>query len=161
MRHLALHLGLPEAIVWKTPSADLWAGQSDESELGYSYADLDRRELRYGVSTLGGDEPMDGAPCWRVEVSPSAKEAPYARIELWVRKDNYVPLQWRMYARSGALLKTLLAQEVRQMEARWFITRSRMTNHAQHRTTELFLDEIRTDRKASPEEFTVRNLEKL
>ena len=42
VRHLALHLGLPEAIVWKTPSADLWAGQSDESELGYSYADLDR-----------------------------------------------------------------------------------------------------------------------
>jgi Outer membrane lipoprotein-sorting protein len=127
----------------------------------FSYADLDRRELRYGVSSLGGDEAIDGFPCWKVEVSPSAKEAPYRRIELWVRKDNYVPLQWMMYARSGALLKTLLAQDVRQMEGRWFITKSRMTNHAQHRTTELFLDEIRTDRKASPEEFTVRNLEKL
>ena len=35
-------LGVPEAIVWKTPTADLWVGQSDEVELGYRYADLDR-----------------------------------------------------------------------------------------------------------------------
>ena len=42
VRRLALHLGLPESIVWKTPTADLWAGQSDEAELGYRYADIDR-----------------------------------------------------------------------------------------------------------------------
>ncbi|MBI4168308.1 MAG: NAD+ synthase, partial [Acidobacteria bacterium] len=41
VRMLALHLGLPEAIVWKTPTADLWAGQADEKDLGYSYADID------------------------------------------------------------------------------------------------------------------------
>lgn len=127
----------------------------------FSYADLDRRELRYGLSTLGGDEALDGAPCWRVEVTPSGKEATYARIELWVRKDNFVPLQGKMYARSGVHLKTLLAEDVKQIEGRWFITRSRMTNHEQRRTTELFLDEIHTDRKIAPDEFTVRNLEKL
>lgn len=42
VRMLALHLGLPEAIVWKTPTADLWAGQADEKDLGYSYAAIDR-----------------------------------------------------------------------------------------------------------------------
>ena len=30
----------PDAIVWKTASADLWAGQSDEAELGYPYATI-------------------------------------------------------------------------------------------------------------------------
>jgi NAD+ synthase len=39
---LARHLGLPERIVAKSPSADLWAGQTDEGEMGFSYADVDR-----------------------------------------------------------------------------------------------------------------------
>ncbi len=42
VRMLALHLGVPEDIVRKPPTADLWVGQSDEGELGYRYADMDR-----------------------------------------------------------------------------------------------------------------------
>ncbi len=37
----AKHLGVTEKILTKAPSADLYAGQSDEQELGYSYAELD------------------------------------------------------------------------------------------------------------------------
>jgi NAD+ synthase len=36
VRLLAAHLGLPEAVLLKAPSADLWEGQSDEDELGFS-----------------------------------------------------------------------------------------------------------------------------
>ncbi len=39
--HLAEHLGIPEVIINKPPSADLWDGQTDEEELGYSYATVD------------------------------------------------------------------------------------------------------------------------
>jgi NAD+ synthase len=38
---LARHLGIPEAIVGKKPSADLWPGQTDEGEIGITYNDLD------------------------------------------------------------------------------------------------------------------------
>ena len=34
-------LGVPESILNKAPSADLWEGQSDEEELGYSYKHMD------------------------------------------------------------------------------------------------------------------------
>jgi len=34
-------LGVPDSILNKPPSADLWEGQSDEKELGYSYAQID------------------------------------------------------------------------------------------------------------------------
>ncbi|MCJ8342078.1 MAG: NAD+ synthase [Cetobacterium sp.] len=34
---LSRHLGVPEALIDKKPSADLWEGQTDESELGFSY----------------------------------------------------------------------------------------------------------------------------
>lgn len=35
------YLGIPESIISKKPSADLWEGQSDEEELGYSYKTMD------------------------------------------------------------------------------------------------------------------------
>jgi hypothetical protein len=34
VRQLARHLGVPEAVIGKAPSADLWDGQTDEGELG-------------------------------------------------------------------------------------------------------------------------------
>ncbi len=42
VRQLARAVGIPESIVQKAPSADLWAGQTDEGELGFTYADVDQ-----------------------------------------------------------------------------------------------------------------------
>ena len=39
---LAEFVGVPEKIVKKKPSADLWAGQTDEQELGYTYEEIDK-----------------------------------------------------------------------------------------------------------------------
>jgi NAD+ synthase len=41
VRDLARHLGVPERIVAKPPSAGLWADQTDEAEMGLSYEELD------------------------------------------------------------------------------------------------------------------------
>jgi len=42
VRELAVHLGIPKEIVEKPPSAGLWAGQTDEGEMGITYEELDR-----------------------------------------------------------------------------------------------------------------------
>jgi len=42
IRALCAHLGLPEAVLTKAPSADLWEGQADEDELGVTYEEVDR-----------------------------------------------------------------------------------------------------------------------
>ncbi|MEW6357201.1 MAG: NAD+ synthase [Planctomycetota bacterium] len=42
VRQLAAHVGVPERIIRKAPTADLWPGQTDEGELGFTYADVDR-----------------------------------------------------------------------------------------------------------------------
>ncbi len=63
---LARYLGVSEIIIDKPPSADLWEGQSDEEELGYTYAQLDAVlkcyvEERYSQEELleeGFDEEM-------------------------------------------------------------------------------------------------------
>jgi NAD+ synthase len=42
VRLLAKELGIPQKIMDKPPSADLWKGQTDEKELGATYGQLDR-----------------------------------------------------------------------------------------------------------------------
>jgi NAD+ synthase len=42
VRAVARHLGVPERILDKPPTADLWPGQSDEGELGWSYEVVDQ-----------------------------------------------------------------------------------------------------------------------
>ena len=41
VRELGAWLGLPKAILEKVPTAGLWPGQTDEGELGITYAELD------------------------------------------------------------------------------------------------------------------------
>ena len=53
VRQLARALGVPESIIDKPPSADLWDGQTDEGELGFAYADVDR--LLYYMIDQGCD----------------------------------------------------------------------------------------------------------
>ena len=42
VRALAGELHVPASIIERTPSAGLWMGQSDEEELGFTYAELER-----------------------------------------------------------------------------------------------------------------------
>ncbi|OIP53202.1 MAG: NAD(+) synthetase [Helicobacteraceae bacterium CG2_30_36_10] len=44
---LAKYLNISRSIIKKPPSADLWDGQSDEADLGYSYAKLDEAMKLY------------------------------------------------------------------------------------------------------------------
>jgi len=42
VRQLSRAIGVPAAIIDKPPSADLWTGQTDEGELGFTYEEADR-----------------------------------------------------------------------------------------------------------------------
>jgi len=42
VRQLARDLGVPDVVVNKPPTADLWIGQTDEDELGFTYTDVDQ-----------------------------------------------------------------------------------------------------------------------
>lgn len=53
---LAEYLGVTRSIIEKAPSADLWDGQSDEKELGYTYAELDVALKLYVEDKLSKEE---------------------------------------------------------------------------------------------------------
>jgi NAD+ synthase len=46
VRMLAVEVGVPREIIDKAPSAGLWAGQTDEAEMGFAYNDLERYLMR-------------------------------------------------------------------------------------------------------------------
>ncbi len=41
VRLLSRHMGVPEEIILKAPTAGLWQGQTDEGEMGFTYGQLD------------------------------------------------------------------------------------------------------------------------
>jgi NAD+ synthase len=51
VRALARELGVPAAVIDKPPTAGLWIGQTDESEMGFSYETLERY-LRDGAAAV-------------------------------------------------------------------------------------------------------------
>lgn len=52
---LAKYLGVPDCIINKKPSADLWEGQTDEEELGISYSQIDE----YILNGTCGNKKID------------------------------------------------------------------------------------------------------
>jgi NAD+ synthase len=53
---LAAYLGVPEPILHKEPTGDLWAGQTDEGELGFSYNEVDRLLVLLVDQRMGKEE---------------------------------------------------------------------------------------------------------
>jgi NAD+ synthase len=57
VRELARALGVPEPVIAKPPSAGLWAGQTDETELGLTYEQLDAALAAIESGTADGIDP--------------------------------------------------------------------------------------------------------
>ena len=78
---LARAVGVPEAIVAKNPSADLFVGQTDESDLGFTYKEVD--ELLYRMVderySSGELEAAGFAPAFVKRVSEMVRNSQFKR----------------------------------------------------------------------------------
>jgi NAD+ synthase len=70
VRKLAVALGAPAELVAKAPSADLWSGQTDETELGFTYQEADQVLHLTGCSP---DMSDDAAARCRVDRAVAAR----------------------------------------------------------------------------------------
>lgn len=74
IRQLSQAMNVPAQIVDKPPSADLWVGQTDENELGFTYDEVDKLlyllvDERYSANEaieVGFDEKFVNAVCTRI-----------------------------------------------------------------------------------------------
>lgn len=126
----------------------------------FSFADLDRRDLRDSQARLIGSEKIGSATCYIVNVIPRRTDSQYSHMELWVRTDNFLILRNKMYDKANVLMKTFEAREVRRVSGNWFISKSVMTDHKHDHSTLLILQSIIVNTELPDEEFSVRALEK-
>ena len=67
---MAKEMKIPTPIIEKTPSAGLWAGQSDEGEIGLSYAEIDT-----ALKNLEGNGWKAGSPVEEKVLARAQKNA--------------------------------------------------------------------------------------
>jgi NAD+ synthase len=101
---LADAVGVPTTIVQKAPSADLWAGQTDEVELGFQYREVDRLlyymvERRYSVAELereGFHRPFIDTVAGKVRESQYKRRLPViAKLsDRTIDRDFRYPRDW-------------------------------------------------------------------
>jgi len=70
VRALAQELRVPQGILDRTPSAGLWAGQRDEDEMGFTYAELER---------YLGEGPMGVAPALAMKIERLVRSSEHKR----------------------------------------------------------------------------------
>lgn len=71
VRAIARELGVPQEVIDKPPSAGLWAGQTDEGEMGFTYDELEK----YLIEGPGAVAPAVGATIERLASSSDHKRA--------------------------------------------------------------------------------------
>jgi NAD+ synthase len=84
VRTLAAHVGVPDVVVQKQPSADLWVGQTDEEELGFTYERVDQVlhllvDRRYEIPdavAAGFEEAFVRAVARRIQASQYKRRLP-------------------------------------------------------------------------------------
>jgi len=104
LRELAVLLGVPDVVVRKPPTADLWVGQTDEAELGFTYAQadlilyhlVDRRLRPADLVAAGFDAPLVNGIRERVRRSHYKRVMPLiAKVSLrTVGHDFLYPRDW-------------------------------------------------------------------
>jgi NAD+ synthase len=75
VRELAADLEIPQSIIDKAPSAGLWAGQTDEDEMGFSYGDLERYLI---------DGPQGVAPALAMRIERLMRTTEHKRAQVLV-----------------------------------------------------------------------------
>lgn len=81
---LSRYMGVPKELIEKKPSADLWEGQTDEAELGFSYklADeilyelIDKRVKKDDLIFLGYPEDVINRIIWKIKMSQYKRKLP-------------------------------------------------------------------------------------
>ncbi len=96
---LARYVGVPDEIVRKSPSADLWPGQTDEGEIGLSYREADEILKEILENHRRPHELYDRFPKWKVDrIYGMLKRSQFKRRPPVIAKVNRVSVNFEFIA---------------------------------------------------------------
>ncbi len=124
----------------------------------FSFEDLEERDVDQYNYRLLGEETIDGAPCWRVESTPSQKKiSQYTKANVWIRKDNYVLAQVESYIKAD-VVRRLKYSDFVQVQGIWTGRRLEMIDLRRKSRTILTLEKLEYNVPLKDEDFTLQSL---
>ena len=124
----------------------------------FSFEDLEERDVNQYDYQLTGEEPVDGAACWRIEARPrQSKTSQYTLLRMWVRKDNYVPAQYENLIKDQTV-RRLHQTDIQNVQGIWTPRTLEMTDLRRNSRTVLRLEKLEYNVSLSDDAFTVQAL---
>jgi outer membrane lipoprotein-sorting protein len=124
----------------------------------FSFEDLEERDANQYDYKLAGEEAIDGAPCWRIEARPKeTKTSQYTLSRTWIRKDNYVPVQYENLVKDQ-VVRRLRESDLQNIQGIWTARTLEMTDLRRRSRTTLRMDKLEYNVPLKDEEFTVQAL---
>jgi outer membrane lipoprotein-sorting protein len=122
----------------------------------FSFEDLEERDVNQYDYVLLGDEPADGAACWKIESTPKeTKSSQYTRSIVWIRKDNYALARIENYAKTE-VVRRLTYSDIQQVQGIWTGRTMEMADLRRGSRTRLSLDKLEYNIPLNPEDFTLQ-----
>ena len=121
----------------------------------FSFEDLEERDVDQFDFRLLGEDPIDGAACWRIEARPrQTKTSQYTMSHLWIRKDNYVAVQYENFVKDQ-LVRRLHATDIQNVQNIWTARTLEMADLRRKSRTTLRMHKLEYNTPLKDEEFTV------
>jgi hypothetical protein len=124
----------------------------------FSFEDLEERDVSQFDYKLLGEEPIDGAACWKIEARPRAsKSSQYTLTHISIRKDNYVAVQYESYIKDQPV-RRLHATDLANMQGIWTARTLEMTDLRRNSRTVLRFEKLQYNVPMKEDDFTVQAL---
>ena len=117
------------------------------------------REPEDDTHKLVRDDRAWGRDAWGLESVPREPgSADFSRKLSWIDKTTWLPLKEEYYDRRGDLARVFTAEELKEVQGFWTVTKRVMKNvQSGHRSEAAFAD-VRYNLKLSPDLFSERAL---
>jgi hypothetical protein len=125
----------------------------------FSYEDVSGREPEEDHHRLLRQDTVAGRPAYVVESVPKdPASVDFGRKLSWIDAVTSLPSREEYYDRRGELSRVFTAEEIRQIQGFWTVTRRVMKNVQTGHRSEAVLGDVRYDQKLDPGLFTERAL---
>jgi outer membrane lipoprotein-sorting protein len=144
------------------------SSQRSQSFMGseFSYGDLNVPALDDYTYALGAEENVGGESCYVIEATPKdkaiAESEGYSKKTYWVSKDKFVVRKGQFYDMAGKLLKELICDDVKLLDAknkRFRPMKMEMLNKQNGRRSTFTSEKVAFAPETKDDYFTTRYLE--
>jgi hypothetical protein len=124
----------------------------------FTFEDLEERDVGHYEYKLIAEEPIEGAPCWKIESRPKkGKSSQYTLSYVWIRKDNYAFARIESY-KGGKPVRQLQYSDIRKVQGIWTAHKLEMFDVGRNSRTFLTTEKLEYNIALSDDQFTLQSL---